>query len=192
MMIKVSGAELCVETFGEPADPAILLLSGMAGSMDWWDERFCLRLASAGRFVIRYDHRDTGQSTTYEPGKPGYTGLDLSEDVVGLLDALGIRAAHLVGLSMGGGIAQRVTIDHPDRVASLTLMCTTAITPSERKLPPPDPRVLSFAPEVDWDDRESMIAYYIAAEKAYGGSIPVDEKRIREIAGRVFDRTIDL
>lgn len=192
MMIKANGAELCVETFGERGDPALLLLSGFGGSMDWWDAELCRLLAAAGRLVIRYDYRDTGQSTSYEPGKPGYTGSDLSDDAAGVLDALGIQAAHVVGLSMGGGIAQRVIIEHPDRVATLTLISTTAITPSEMELPPPEARVSSFAPEVDWNDRDQVIRYFIEAEKAYGGSIPVDEGRIGAIAGRVFDRTSNM
>jgi pimeloyl-ACP methyl ester carboxylesterase len=192
MMIKANGAELCVETFGERGDPAILLLSGIGGSMDWWDEDFCRLLAAAGRLVIRYDYRDTGQSTTCEPGKPRYTGRDLCDDAVAVLDALGIQSAHIAGVSMGGGIAQEVAIWHPERVATLTLMCTTAITPSEKELPRPESRVMSFAPEVDWDDRDSVVDFFVAAEKAFGGSIPMDEGRIRAIAGRVFDRSIDV
>ena len=191
-MITANGAELCVETFGQRADPAILLLCGFGGSMDWWDEELCERLATAGRFVIRYDYRDTGQSTSYAVGKPGYTGLDLCDDAVGVLDALGIQAAHVVGISMGGGIAQRVIIEHPERVTTLTLMSTSAITPSEVELPPPAARIAGFAPEVDWQDRDAVIDYFVAAEKVYAGSIPVDEKRIRAIAGRVFDRTADM
>lgn len=192
MMIKVNGAELCAETFGERGDPAVLLISGMGGSMDWWDEPFCRLLAEAGRFVIRYDHRDTGQSTTYPPGEPGYTGLDLTQDVVGVLDGLGIQTAHLAGVSMGGGVAQEVGIFYPERVAGLTLMSTTAVTPSEVELPGPAARVAGFAPEVDWADRDAVVDYFVESERVFGGSIPVDEERIRGIAGRVFDRTADL
>jgi pimeloyl-ACP methyl ester carboxylesterase len=88
-IIEVNGVDLCVDTTGDPADPAILLISGMGGSMDWWEEEFCQRLAAGGRSVIRYDHRDTGQSVSYPAGAPGYTGADLAADVVGLLDAFG-------------------------------------------------------------------------------------------------------
>lgn len=192
MMIKADGAELCVETFGERDDPAILLINGTGGSMDWWDEDFCGQLTAAGRYVIRFDLRDTGQSTSYEPGKPGYTAQDLTDDVTRVLDALGIQAAHLAGVSMGGALAQEAAVQHPERVASLALMCTTAITPSEKELPRPLPKAMSFAPEVDWDDRDSVIEYFVAAEKAFGGSVPMDEGRFRAIAGRVFDRTTDM
>src|SRR6266568_1308435 len=116
--VDMAGARLCVQAFGDRGDPAILLISGMSSSMDWWDEEFCARLAAGPRFVIRYDHRDTGQSSRCPPGAPSYTGDDLAADAIGVLDALGIRAAHLAGISMGGAIAQRLAVEHPARVAS--------------------------------------------------------------------------
>ena len=76
-MIEANGVELCTEPFGDPADPPILLIMGIGGSMLWWEESWCRMLASGGRYVIRYDHRDTGRSVTYPPGRPGYTGGDL-------------------------------------------------------------------------------------------------------------------
>ena len=75
---------------------------GIGASMLWWEEGFCRLLADSGRFVIRYDHRDTGRSVTYKPGRPGYTGADLVADAAGVLDAYGIAAAHVVGVSAGG------------------------------------------------------------------------------------------
>ena len=86
-MVEANGVTLCTETFGDPADPPILLVMGVGASMLWWDEGFCRMLADGGRFVIRYDHRDTGRSVTYEPGHPQYTGADLVADAVGVLDA---------------------------------------------------------------------------------------------------------
>src|SRR4051812_49816783 len=103
-MIQANGVELCTEAFGEPDDPPILLLMGMSGSMLWWEEGFCRMLAGGGRFVIRYDHRDTGRSITYRPGRPGYTGTDLVADAAGVLDGYRIPAAHVVGVSAGGGV----------------------------------------------------------------------------------------
>jgi pimeloyl-ACP methyl ester carboxylesterase len=87
-IIGVNGVDLCVDTAGDAADPAILLIGGMGGSMDWWEEEFCQRLAAGGRFVIRYDHRDTGRSVSYPAGAPGYTGADLAADAVGVLAAI--------------------------------------------------------------------------------------------------------
>src|SRR5918993_877307 len=96
-IVRANGVALCVETFGDPAAPAILLIAGGASSMDWWDDELCERLAAGGRLVIRYDLRDTGQSVSYPPGAPGYRGRDLVEDAAGVLDALAIDRAHVVG-----------------------------------------------------------------------------------------------
>jgi pimeloyl-ACP methyl ester carboxylesterase len=131
-MIDVNGVKLCVDTTGDAADPAILLIGGMGASMDWWEEEFCQRLAAGGRFVIRYDHRDTGRSVSYPAGKPGYTGADPAADVTGVLDALGRRSAHLAGISMGGALAQQVALAHPERVDSLVLFSTSPTVPSDQ------------------------------------------------------------
>jgi pimeloyl-ACP methyl ester carboxylesterase len=120
-MVETNGTELCTEALGNPAYPPILLIMGVGASMLWWEEGFCRMLADGRRFVIRYDHRDTGRSVTYPPGRPGYTGADLTPDAAGVLDAYGIAAAHLVGVSAGGGIAQELALDCPDRVLSLVL-----------------------------------------------------------------------
>ena len=104
-IIRANGVDLCVQTFGDGADPPILLIMGGASSMDWWEDGFCERLMAGSRFVIRYDHRDTGRSVSYEPGAAPYSLRGLAEDAVGLLDAFGLESAHLVGMSMGGGSA---------------------------------------------------------------------------------------
>src|SRR5436189_2467677 len=115
-MVETNGAELCTEALGNPTYPPILLIMGIGASMLWWEEGFCRMLAEGGRFVIRYDHRDTGRSVTYEPGHPGYTGGDLVTDAVGVLDAYRIDAAHLVGASAGGALAQVIAVERADRV----------------------------------------------------------------------------
>ncbi|BBH70884.1 hypothetical protein ACTI_75690 [Actinoplanes sp. OR16] len=125
-MMPVNGIEVCVETFGEPTDPPLLLLAGDASSMDWWDDEFCRRLAAGARFVVRYDHRDTGRSTCFPVGAAAYSGVDLMNDALGVLDGLDLPSAHLVGFALGGGIAQRIAVEHPDRVLSLTLISTSA------------------------------------------------------------------
>ena len=112
-MIEANRVELCTEPFGDSTDPAILLLQGVGASMLWWEDGFCRLLADAGRFVIRYDHRDTGRSVTYEPGRPGYTGTDLVADAVGVLDGYDVSAAHVVGVSAGGAFAQLLALDFP-------------------------------------------------------------------------------
>ena len=137
-MIEANGVALCTEPFGDPADPPILLVMGIGASMLWWDEGFCRMLADGGRFVIRYDHRDTGRSVTYEPGHPGYSGADLVADAVGVLDAYGLPAAHIVGVSAGGAFAQLLALEFADRVLSLVLISTSPATPGDRGLPRAD------------------------------------------------------
>src|SRR3954454_5762514 len=132
--IEANGVELCAEAFGDPGNPPILLVMGGGGSMLWWEEGFCRMLADGARFVIRYDHRDTGRSVTYEPGHPEYTGADLVADAAGVLDAHGIQTAHIVGVSAGGAFAQLLALGFPKRVLSLALISTSPATPGERGL----------------------------------------------------------
>src|SRR3954453_11704440 len=136
-IVEANGVELCTEHFGDPAHPPILLIMGTGASMLWWEEGFCELLADGGRFVIRYDHRDTGRSVTYEPGRPGYSGADLAADAVGVLDAYALPAAHLAGVSAGGGPAQAFSLGPPDRVSSLVLISPSPALPGRDELPPP-------------------------------------------------------
>jgi pimeloyl-ACP methyl ester carboxylesterase len=194
-MIEANGVELCTEAFGDPADPPILLIMGTGASMLWWEEGFCRILADGGRYVIRYDHRDTGRSVNYEPGRPGYTGDDLVADAVGVLDAYAIQAGHLVGASAGGAFAQLLALAHPDRVRSLVLISTSFAVPIERHLPPPTDEfgrgVASL--EVDWSDRESVIEYLVAYSRVLaGGQRPFDEAAARDLARREVERARDV
>jgi pimeloyl-ACP methyl ester carboxylesterase len=125
-MVPVNGIELCIDTFGEPADPALLLIAGAAATMDFWDDEFCRRLAAAARFVVRYDHRDTGRSTSFPADDPPYSIVDLANDALGVLDALAVHRAHLVGFGLGAALARRIAAERPHRVRSLTLMATGA------------------------------------------------------------------
>jgi pimeloyl-ACP methyl ester carboxylesterase len=190
-MIEANGAELCTEPFGDPADPPILLVMGIGASMLWWEERFCRMLADGGRFVIRYDHRDTGRSTTYEPGRPGYTGADLVADAVRVLDGYGIPAAHLVGVSAGGAFAQLAALDFADRVLSLVLISTSPATPGARELPAvtePFERFVGTA-RVDWSDAGSVIEYLVGYSRILaGGERPFDEAGMRELVRRDVER----
>jgi pimeloyl-ACP methyl ester carboxylesterase len=194
-LVVANGVDLCVQAFGSEGDQAILLIGGAECSMDWWPDEFCERLAAGGRLVVRYDLRDTGQSVTYEPGAPQYTGSDLDDDAVGVLDALGIARAHLVGVSMGGGIAQQLAIDHPERVATLTLIAASPLgrDPAKQPLPPmTDELAASFAepaPEPDWSDRAAVVDYIVERLHPFSGSVGFDEEDARALAERVFDRT---
>src|SRR3954451_10560279 len=134
-MIESNGVELCTEPFGDPRDPPILLIMGIGASMLWWEEGFCGMLADGGRYVIRYDHRDTGRSVTYEPGRPGYTSADLVADAARVLDAHGVTDVHVVGQSAGAAFAQLLALEAPERVASLVLVATSPASLGDRQLP---------------------------------------------------------
>src|SRR5690348_15962041 len=183
--LPVNGIELCADTFGEPSDPALLLIAGGASSMDWWEDEFCRRLAAAGRHVVRYDHRDTGRSTSFPAGAPPYSGADLANDALGVLDALHLRRAHVVGLSNGGALAQKIAVERPHRVLSLTLM-STAAGPSEASAATPQ------EPDRSWADRRTAVDRLVAAVRETGGPFTADEPHLRRLMERVFDRTVDM
>ena len=199
-IVDVRGVDLCVDTTGDAADPAILLIGGMGASMDWWEDEFCQQLASGqgqgGRFVIRYDHRDTGRSVSYPAGAPGYTGADLAADAAGVLDAFGRRSAHLAGVSMGGALAQQVALGHPERVDSLVLMSTSPAVPGRRELPPMSEELRAwFAAEVpppDWAERSAVIDYLVGYERQLEGAEYFDEAHVRALVERIVDRTNDM
>ena len=138
------------ETFGSADDPALLLVMGFTAQLTAWDEAFCQALADRGRYVIRFDNRDCGLSTHFdgqsvnpqavmqaqlagEPAPPTpYTLSDMANDAVGLLDALGIDRAHIVGASMGGMIVQTIAIEHPERCLSHDVDHELARRPARR------------------------------------------------------------
>ena len=193
-MIDTNGVELCSEAFGEATDPPMLLIAGLGGSMLWWEEGFCRLLADGGRFVIRYDQRDTGRSVTYPRGRPGYTDADLLADAVGILEAYGGRAAHVAGVSAGAGLAQELALVHPDRVLSLTLISTSPVTPGERGLPGPAKEFGRFleSASVDWADRQSVIDYIVGYERMLAGDRrEFDEDARRELVSRDAARARD-
>ncbi|WP_214402247.1 alpha/beta fold hydrolase [Pseudonocardia lacus] len=197
-VVAVDGVDLCIEEFGDAADPPLLLIAGGGQSMVWWDREFCARLAAGGRHVVRYDHRDTGRSTTTPAGRPTYTFADLATDPLRLLDHLGVERAHMVGMSLGGGIVQHLAVEHADRVASLVLIASSPAGPggADSGLPPMSPAVAAtFAdpdPEPDWTDREAVIAYRIAVERPYVGTLGFDEQRVRRLSTLEVDRTTDM
>lgn len=187
-MSTIESADVClaIDEYGERNEPTVLLIAGATQSMDWWTPDFCAVLAAEGLHVVRYDQRDTGQSTTSPPGSPGYSGTDLATDPLRILDGLGIDAVHLVGLSMGGAVAQYLAVQSPDRVRTLTLIEASPAGGDAGGLPPPETRLRvaeSALPEVsDWADTEAVIEYRVAAERPYAGVLGFDEKRFRAIA----------
>ncbi|MEV7556943.1 alpha/beta fold hydrolase [Streptomyces sp. NPDC089795] len=198
-VIETDGIELCTESFGDPADPPVLLIMGLGASMLWWEEGFCRMLAAGGRFVIRYDHRDTGRSVTYAPGRPGYTGADLVADAVRVLIAHEVPAAHVVGVSAGGALAQLLALDHADRVLSLVLISTSPAVPDRGELPadlpPPTEEFVRFvsATPVDRPDIDSVIDQQVAyARVLAGGRRRFDEDGARALVRRDVERARDV
>jgi pimeloyl-ACP methyl ester carboxylesterase len=153
--VRVNGIELCYEVLGDPAAEPMLLVMGLGGPMFWWDDDFCADLAARGFRVIRFDNRDVGRSSggaapvglgqllpayVGRGGAPEYALDDMAADAAGLLDHLGLESAHVVGVSMGGMIAQVLALRHPGRVRSLvSLMSTTGA----RRVGWTHPRVLA-------------------------------------------------
>jgi pimeloyl-ACP methyl ester carboxylesterase len=196
-VVPLNGVELALQTFGDSADPAVLLLSGAGASMDLWPPELCERIAAAGRYVVRYDFRDTGQSTTYGAGGATYSLADLVTDAMAILDHLELPQAHLAGLSMGGLLAQLAAVSHPDRVRTLTLIATTPALPgaAERNLPGmsvADQEASAPTARPDWSDPRSTVDYLLEQERRCAArSAPFDEAHMRTIVEITVARSRD-
>lgn len=199
-----NGIELAYETFGDPSSPPLVMIMGLGTQMIAWPDELCHDLAGAGHWVIRYDNRDAGESThlsgvkappvaavAARRSKPPYTVSDMGRDLLGLLDALEVDSAHLVGASMGGFIAQSAAIQAPERVRSMTLIMTST---GSRLVGRVDlrliPRLLSRRPVTN---REQAGEAAVTTFRTIGSpGFPLDEERIREVGRRSFDRGHDV
>lgn len=192
-MVEHKGITLAVQTFGRADDPAMLLVMGATASMLGWPDEFCTALAEKGLFVIRFDHRDTGQSTTVPPGEASYTVEDMAGDVIAILDACGLDRAHLTGMSLGGYIAQMVAAEQPGRVGSLTLIASEPLGWDGAPLPHISQAFLDhFAAlgALDWSDRSAVTGFLVESERLCAGTaVPFDPARERARVGRVLARS---
>jgi pimeloyl-ACP methyl ester carboxylesterase len=199
----VGDITLCYETFGSPRDPAMLLVMGLGTQMLAWTEDFCEQLAARGFFVIRYDNRDIGRSSRVRAPAPtplqllrrereaaSYSLEDMAEDGIGLLDHLGIEHAHLVGASMGGMIAQAMTIRHPFRVLSLgSIMSTTGARGVGRPALTLYPMLLRRAPGAGPD---AFAEHVVRVQQLIGSpGFPFEADEVRARARRAYARGID-
>ena len=195
-----NGIEIAYEAFGDPADPTVLLILGVGVQMLGWDAEFCELLTGRGFHAVRFDNRDVGRSTKIEGGRPpdlmaaamgdassaSYTLDEMADDCAGLLDHLGVEAAHVVGASQGGMIAQTLAIRHPGRVLSLvSIMSSTG----NRAVGQPHPEALTALLTRPSADREKYAESAVAAFRIIGSpGFEADEEKLRERARASFDR----
>ncbi|EJC72378.1 putative hydrolase or acyltransferase of alpha/beta superfamily [Rhizobium leguminosarum bv. trifolii WSM2012] len=191
-IIKIDDVEIATQAFGDPTHEPILLIMGAMASMLWWPDEFCQTLAAQKYYVIRYDNRDTGCSTIYEPGEPPYTMDDMAADAIRILDGYGIERANLLGMSLGGTIAQIAALSHPERVKTLTLMSTTPMGIDTSALPHTTDAYMAHAATgetVDWTDDAQVIEFLVEDTRMIAGMAhPYDEGRARAFVERDVER----
>ena len=202
-----NGIRLCYETFGDRANPPLVLIMGLAAQMIIWDDEFCALLAARGFWVVRFDNRDIGMSTRFPNARTPrfaemmlaqitrikfrvpYTLRDMAADTVGLMDALGIRSAHVVGASMGGAIAQELALLYPARVRSLTSIMAPTGDP---RLPAATPRALARLGKKVPLDREVYVREYVATWRVLAGEhFPFSAERTARQGAASYDRGIN-
>jgi len=189
--IRTDGLELAAEAFGNPSDPPVLLIMGGMASMLWWRDEFCQRLAARDRFVIRYDQRDSGLSTKYPRGRPGYGFDDAVDDAFRVLDGYRITKAHVAGFSLGGMIGQGAALEYPERVLSLTAISTSPIGVDVSSLPRSSKAWLEhMALDPDWSNRREAVAYLVEDTRLVAGTARAfDEAETKAFIERDFDRS---
>ena len=163
---KANGIELEYESFGDPGSETVLLINGLGSQMTRWPETFCALLVKQGLRAVRFDNRDVGRSTWLADGDT-YRVEDMAADAVGLLDVLGVAKAHIVGMSMGGMVAQTVASDFPGRTLSLTSIMSNTGNPD---LPPATPAAWAVIsqPAPDPADREAFLAHAVHNAEVIG------------------------
>jgi pimeloyl-ACP methyl ester carboxylesterase len=206
-LARSNGIEICYDIFGSPDAEPIFLIMGLSAQMVLWDDEFCQQLAQRGFRVIRFDNRDIGQSTKLSGGKrispmdilkmrffgilpqSNYLLRDMAQDTTGLMDALGIRSAHVVGVSMGGAIAQEIAINFPDRIRSLTSIMSTT---GNLKLPQPKREAMALLMSAPPKSKDEYITMFARNWKILRqGSFPQDELKDRDRAERCYARGLN-
>jgi len=197
----IGEVEICYDTIGDPAGRPLLLIMGLGGPLIWWDEEFCRLLVDRGFYVIRYDNRDCGRSQRMNGranvvraylragARAPYSLDDMADDAAGLLDHLGIQAAHVTGVSMGGMIAQTLAMRHPDRVLSLVSISSTT---GGRRVGWTDPRLLRLLFGQSVGSRDEYVALAVRTFRRIGSpGYPFLEERLHSRAGDTFDRGLN-
>lgn len=194
-----NGLELEYDTFGESSDPTLVLIMGLGAQLIDWPADFARQIAGHGFHVVRFDNRDAGRSTWLDDagvadlaallagnGSAPYLLSDLADDTAGLLDALDVDRAHIVGASMGGMVAQQFVIDHPDRVRSLTSIMSTT---GDRNVGQPSEDALAVLLRPAAPDRESAIASAVAGYRVFASTgFEITDEYLRDRATAAYDR----
>jgi pimeloyl-ACP methyl ester carboxylesterase len=205
--VAANGITLCYDTFGDPSAPPMVLIMGLAAQMILWDDDFCTELAARGYWVIRFDNRDIGMSTRFPEARTPkfaemalaqvtgvrlrvpYTLRDMADDTLGLMDALGIKTAHVVGASMGGAIAQEIAIRYPARLRSLTSIMSSS---GSRLLPGPTPKAMARLGKKVPLDRAGYVREYVVTWSILNGDrLPFDAERTRGHGELTYERGIN-
>ena len=202
-LITGNGIEIRTESFGNKNDEPLLLIMGAGGAGVYWQDNLIQRLLDAGRFVVRYDNRDTGKSTCFDFTKEPYSLEDMAADAIAVLDAYGIERADIAGASMGGMISQVLMINHPHRLKTATLIMSSPLsgggeTPTlgSDDLPGPDPawmeKMIQLAMNIP-EDRDAAIEQKVVQFGMLAGSAePYDAEAVRKIAAIEFDQARNL
>lgn len=199
---KNNQIEIAFDTFGDRSNPALLLVMGLGVQMIAWPAEICMELADAGFFVIRFDNRDCGLSTKFNDcGLPnllaGFAGDDssapyrlseMAQDCVAILDHLGLTQAHVVGVSMGGMIAQQAVIDYPDRFLTL---CSIMSTTGAKEVGQPSPAAVNVLLQPVASDRESAIVRSVEISRVLASPRYFNPDRARDLAERSYDRSFN-
>lgn len=208
--VAAGDVQLWTERFGDRQDPAVLLVMGTSASGIGWPDELVETLVCGGRQVIRFDHRDTGRSSCVDFQTHPYTLADMAADTIAVLDGYGIAAAHVVGASLGGAIAQWLAVHRPDRVLTLTAIMTGPMghdaraawtralsgqAPDPDDLPPPAPHWLRYLVELAQTPRTSRDEQLASAVETWrvlnGDELPFDENAARRNVELSYDRASD-
>ena len=184
---------IATQAFGDPTDPAMIMVMGATASMLVWPDALMERLAARGLYVLRFDHRDTGATTTVLPGAADYAVEDLAGDVLAVLDGYGVARAHVVGMSLGGYIGQMMALTAPERVATLTLIASEPLGWDGDPLPHiSDAFMAHFATmsDLDWTDADAVTAFLVGIDQLSAGTgAPFDQPAAEARARAVLART---
>lgn len=195
-MIHAGSVTLASESAGDLDSPPVLMVMGATASLAWWPDSLFTTLAATGCRVVRYDHRDTGRSTTVSPGQADYTVEDMVDDLWAVADGHGFEKFHLLGMSLGGFFGQIAALQRPDRVLSLTLIASEPLDGCEHDVPPISPAFLEhFAKlgELDWQSRDAVVEFMVeSARLSAGGGQPFSPEEARRRAEREIDRSSNI